>query len=163
LGSGASGKGLAPATVHKAYQLLTLIMDAAVDAPLIRSSPCYNIPLPRIEREETRLLAPGQVWKLADAVAPRYRALIFVGCYGGLRIGEMAGLERRHLGSDAARLRVDMKLSRCLAEPNSIHGRRRASSKWTPRIRVIETRYFRGNLFRGEPGRLVASNRSVPS
>jgi hypothetical protein len=55
-------KGLAPATVHKAHQLLGLIMRAAVDARLIRSSPCYNIPLPRIEREETRFLAPAEVW-----------------------------------------------------------------------------------------------------
>jgi integrase len=32
--------------------------------------------------------------RLADAIRPSYRALVLVGAYGGLRIGELAGLRR---------------------------------------------------------------------
>jgi integrase len=99
-------KRLAPATVQKAYQLMTGLMSAAVDAKLLRSSPCYNVPLPRIEREEMRFLTPMEVWRLADTITSRYRALVLVGCYGGLRIGELAGLERQHVEHGRSRLRV---------------------------------------------------------
>jgi integrase len=52
------------------------------------------VPLPKVEREEMRFLTPAEVAALADAIAPRYRALVLVGAYGGLRIGELAGLRR---------------------------------------------------------------------
>jgi integrase len=52
------------------------------------------VPLPKVEREEMRFLTPAEVATLADAIAPRYRALVLVGAYGGLRIGELAGLRR---------------------------------------------------------------------
>jgi integrase len=39
-----------------------------------------------------RFLTPGEIVDLADAIKPSYRALVLVGAYGGLRIGELAGL-----------------------------------------------------------------------
>jgi hypothetical protein len=50
-----STKGLAPATVHKCYQLLSKILAAAVEAGMLPRSPCRQIPLPKIERTEMRL------------------------------------------------------------------------------------------------------------
>jgi integrase len=87
-----SAGGLAPATVVKAYQLLGKVLAAAVDAGYLAQSPCRNVPLPKIEREEMRFLTPAEIVDLAEAIHPRYRALVFVGAYGGLRIGELAGL-----------------------------------------------------------------------
>jgi integrase len=72
-------------------------MAAAVDAGLIARSPCRNIKLPRVEREPPRFLTPAEVARLADAIDPRYRALVLVAAYGGLRIGELAGLTRRRV------------------------------------------------------------------
>jgi integrase len=69
-------------------------MGAAVDAGMLAQSPCRRVPLPKVEREEMRFLTPAEVATLADAIAPRYRALVLVGAYGGLRIGELAGLRR---------------------------------------------------------------------
>jgi integrase len=92
-----TAEGLAPATVHKVYQLLGKIMAAAVDAGLIARSPCRAIRLPRVEREEMRFLDPAEVARLANAIDSRYRALVLVGAYGGLRIGELAGLQRRRV------------------------------------------------------------------
>jgi integrase len=90
-----SARGLAPATVQKSYQLLGKVMGAAVDAGMLAQSPCRRVPLPKVEREEMRFLTSAEVATLADAIQPRYRALVLVGAYGGLRIGELAGL-RRH-------------------------------------------------------------------
>jgi integrase len=89
-----SARGLAPATVVKAYQLLGKVLAAAVDAGYLAQTPCRNVPLPAIEREEMRFLTPTQIATLAEAIRPGYRALVFVGAYGGLRIGELAGLRR---------------------------------------------------------------------
>ena len=94
LGGRAERRGLAPATVQKAYQLLGKVMGAAVDAGMLAQSPCRRVPLPKVEREEMRFLTPAEVATLADAIQPRYRALVLVGAYGGLRIGELAGLRR---------------------------------------------------------------------
>jgi integrase len=59
---------------------------------ILTQSPCRNVPLPRIEREEMRFLTPAEIVDLAEAIHARYRALVFVGAYGGLGIGELAGL-----------------------------------------------------------------------
>ena len=61
---------------------------------MIARSPCRAVRLPKIEREEMRFLNPAEVARLADAIHPRYRALVLLGAYGGLRIGELAGLRR---------------------------------------------------------------------
>jgi hypothetical protein len=37
-----------------------------------------------------RFLARAEIVDLAEAIHARYRALVFVGAYGGLRIGELA-------------------------------------------------------------------------
>jgi integrase len=83
-------QGLAPATVVKAYQLLSKVMTAAVDAGMLAQSPCRGVPLPKVEHEEMRYLNPAEIADLADKIHPAYRALVFVGAYGGLRIGELA-------------------------------------------------------------------------
>jgi integrase len=48
----------------------------------------------KIEREEMRFLTPAEIVDLAEAIHARYRALVFVGAYGGLRMGELAGLRQ---------------------------------------------------------------------
>jgi hypothetical protein len=102
----ATGSGFAPATVVKAYQLLGRTMTAAVNADMAPRSPCRAVRLPKVEREEMRFLNPAEVAWLADVIGARYRALVLLGAYGGLRIGELAGLRRRRV--DLLRGRVDV-------------------------------------------------------
>jgi integrase len=92
-----TSRELAPATVVKAYHLLGKVLVGAVDAGMIAQSPCRRVSLPKIEREEMRFLTPVEIARLADAIRPRYRALVLVGAYGGLRIGELAGLRRERV------------------------------------------------------------------
>jgi integrase len=45
------------------------------------------VPLPKIEREELRFVIPAEIADLAEVIHARYRALVFMGAYSGLRIG----------------------------------------------------------------------------
>jgi integrase len=87
-----SAKGLAPSTVAKAKQIMSKILQAAVDDRRMPTNPAERVPTPRVEREEMRYLNPTQVSLLADTIDQRYRALVYLGAYGGLRLGEMLGL-----------------------------------------------------------------------
>lgn len=86
--------GLAPATVHKAHQVLNKSLRAAVDARLLAINPAERVPLPRIERREMRVLDPDDIRRLAAATPDRYRAMVLFDAYCGLRLGELAGLRR---------------------------------------------------------------------
>lgn len=125
-----SARGLAPATVQKTYQLLGKVMGAAVDAGMLAQSPCRRVPLPKVEREEMRFLNPVQVAELADAIHARYRALVLVGAYGGLRIGELAGLRRRRVDLlrgtiDVAEILTEVRGELFFGPPKTRAGRRR--------------------------------------
>ena len=86
-----------PATVSKAMTLFKSMLNDAVRDGLLPANPIAGVKLPSIEHEEMRFLTPEELLRLADAIDARYRALVFVGGYGGLRIGEMAGLQRDDL------------------------------------------------------------------
>jgi integrase len=87
-----AGGDLAPATVHTVVQVFNKCLNAAVEDRLIPYNPVAKLPLPRIERQEMRFLTYDEVWTLADAIDPRYRAFVLLGGFGGLRLGEMLGL-----------------------------------------------------------------------
>lgn len=92
-GARTSVSAFSAATIAKAGQILGKILSGAVTAGKLRASPCVGIKFPRIEHEEMRFLSPSEVTRLADAIAPPYKALVILGAYGGLRIGEMLGLK----------------------------------------------------------------------
>ncbi|MDF1595752.1 MAG: tyrosine-type recombinase/integrase [Acidimicrobiia bacterium] len=86
-------EGKAPATVQKAWQIASGVFRLAVRDRLIALSPARDVRLPKIERSEPVAFTVEEVMRLADAIDPRYRALVLVGAFGGLRIGELAGLQ----------------------------------------------------------------------
>lgn len=101
-----SAAGLSPASVRKAYNVLSPMMRAAVEAGLIGRSPCLGVRLPAAQAREMRFLHPEEVSRLAGAVPDRYRALVALGAYGGLRFGELAGLRVRDVDFLRSRLTV---------------------------------------------------------
>ncbi|KAA3636521.1 MAG: site-specific integrase [Armatimonadetes bacterium] len=102
--------GYAPATVRKAYQLLSAAMDAAVESGLIGRSPCRGVDLPRLETRSTiRFLEPAEINFLADAIDSRYSAMVLTAAYTGLRFSELRAL--RVDGLDALRRAIRVKAS----------------------------------------------------
>jgi integrase len=53
-----------------------------------------------------RFLTPAEIVDLAEAIHARHRALVFVGAYGGLRIGELAGLRQSRVDLPAGAVTV---------------------------------------------------------
>lgn len=95
--SWAKGVDLAPSTARVAYSYLTAVFSAAVRDRAIAVSPCIGVTLPALGTSEHPILTAEQVHTLAETIAPRYRAMIYVGAGCGLRIGEVCGLEVEHI------------------------------------------------------------------
>jgi integrase len=86
-----------PVTVAKAYRLLRAILNTAVRDKRIRENPCQIKGADKELTAERPVLSVPEVYRLADAIEPRYRALVLLATFGNLRWGELAGLRRRNL------------------------------------------------------------------
>lgn len=86
--------GLGRSTAAKCYRLLRAILNTAVEDRHLVTNPC-TIKGAGVEAAEERAIPDlQQVFALADAVAARYRALVLLAAFGGLRKGELFGLRR---------------------------------------------------------------------
>jgi integrase len=89
--------GVGPRTVQVARQVLGRILQRAVEDGLIRENPVRGVRPPAAPPAEARVPDTADVEAVARAIDPRYRALILLAGYAGLRFGECAGLQRRDL------------------------------------------------------------------
>ena len=95
--SGLVDNGPGASTAAKCYRLLRAILNTAVEDGLLAVNP-GTIRGAGAERASERAIPTiAQVIRLADAVDPRYRALVLLAAFGGLRRGELFGLRRRHV------------------------------------------------------------------
>lgn len=94
---GGHGRTLALGSVAQAYRTLSRVLAAAVDNELLGRNPLRGVKPPRVEAEPMRFLAHDEVATLAAAMDPRYKALVFVAAYSGLRAGELIALRRKHV------------------------------------------------------------------
>jgi integrase len=78
----------------KAYRLARAILNQAVDDGLLKSNPCRVKGAGREQAPERPIVMPDQVARLADAIDPRWRAMVLLAAYCSLRFGELAGLRR---------------------------------------------------------------------
>lgn len=127
---GYRGKVLSPASVHQAYRVLRRVLNAAVLDGRLMASPLVGVRAPKVERDEMRILMPDEVATLADTVPPRYRALVLVAAYCGLRSGELIGLRWNRVDLLRKQLSVIEQLDRrgvgegVASSPKSKAGRR---------------------------------------
>jgi integrase len=127
------GNWRSPATVAKAFMMLSGVMRSAVRDRLIVTNPCDGVRLPRARRKDSdnrvisRQTFAGQ---LLPAVPTRYRALVGLGGGAGLRWGEAIGLRWDAVYLDVAELVVMRTATevagdvRSKAYPKSRAGRR---------------------------------------
>jgi integrase len=86
---------MGPSTAAKCYRLLRAILNTAVEDRHLVTHPC-TIKGAGVEPcEERAIPTVAEVYALADLVTPRYRALVLLAAFGGLRRGELFGLTRR--------------------------------------------------------------------
>ena len=81
-----------PTVAAKAYRLLHAIMTTAEEDDRIGRNPCRIKGAGAESAPERPTVGPGLVLDLADAIDERYRAMVLLAGFGGLRLGEMLGL-----------------------------------------------------------------------
>ena len=126
-----SGPGAS--TTAKCYRLLRAILNTAVEDGLLAVNPCTIRGAGAEPAEEREIPTIPQVYELANAVEPRYRALVLLAAFGGLRRGELFGLKRAHVDLVQARVSVEVQRqqladgSHIIGPPKSDAGRRTVS------------------------------------
>ncbi|HEX3426928.1 MAG TPA: site-specific integrase [Acidimicrobiales bacterium] len=107
---GPSGPGAS--TAAKAHRLLRAMMRTAEDDEVIVRNPC-QVARAGVERAAERPVATvAEVAALADGIAPRFRAVVLLAAWCGLRRGELMGLRR----SDFDLLRRTVKVERSMQQ-----------------------------------------------
>jgi integrase len=104
----------------KSYRLLRAIMTTAVSDDLVGRNPCRIRGAGTEHADERPMLEARTVLMLADAIDERYRALVLLAGFGGLRTGELLGLERRDV--DVLHRRVHVR-----RQSQEIHGEGRVT------------------------------------
>jgi integrase len=123
-------EGVGTVTVAKAYRLLKAILTTAVEDELIARNPC-RLRHAGVERTpERKPPSIEEVSLIAAAIEPRYRGLVLLGAWSGLRWGELAGLSRQRIDRMHGVVHVVESMvqlgggKRFLGPPKSAAGRR---------------------------------------
>jgi integrase len=127
---------LSPATPTRrahAYSLLRSIFTTAVADDLVPTNPCRIRGAGAAKKvHHTKVASLGELEVIVEAMPPRYRAMVLLAAWCGLRFGELAELRREDVDLDAGVLRVERGVTRGPGEvyvgmPKSNAGRRTVS------------------------------------
>ncbi|HVM14914.1 MAG TPA: tyrosine-type recombinase/integrase [Egibacteraceae bacterium] len=123
-------KEASPSAAAKAYRLLRAVCNTAVEDGVLAVNPC-QVKGAGVERPDERPIATvAEVQALADAVPPRYRALVLLAAWCSLRLGELTALTRADLDLLHGKVKVTKNLQRLddgtlvVVKPKSEAGRR---------------------------------------
>ena len=95
-----------PTTVAKCYRLLHAILNTAVADELILRNPCVIRGAGQEKAPERPIASIPQVFEIAEVIEPRFRAMVLVGAFVGLRLGEMLALTRERIDLLHGRIKV---------------------------------------------------------
>ena len=153
-----AGERPGASTVAKAYRLLHTVLAGAVADERIVRNPC-TIRGASTERAGERPVASvAQVYALADAVEPRFRALVLMAAFTGLRRGELLALTREridllHQTVAVVEQRHDLPDGSLLLAPPKTEAGRRVIALPPPLADELERHL--SEYVRAEPGALV--------
>lgn len=122
-------RGVPPTAVGGSYEYLSTILNGAVDEGFLAASPCRRIALPRRVKPEPRWLTRDEYDRLQLALGTRlttlggrqqapdphahvWQAYVGLGCFSGLRPGELAGLDISAVDFDRQLVRVTQVVTR---------------------------------------------------
>ncbi|MFJ9413013.1 tyrosine-type recombinase/integrase [Streptomyces sp. NPDC101227] len=105
-------RGLHPSTARSIFKTVRAVFNAAVRDGIMPRNPCHGVKLVPVPHTEVQPLSAQQVKALAAAVPAQYRALIILAVGSGLRIGELFGLEWRHVDLTNGKVVVEQQLQK---------------------------------------------------
>jgi integrase len=85
--------GLSPSRICNAHQVLAQVFAAAVEGGRLARNPAAGVRLPKRVEREMLFLDAAQIERLADAIGPHHRVLVYFLAYTGLRFGEAVALK----------------------------------------------------------------------
>lgn len=97
---------MSASTCRKNVFALRRILAAAQKQGLIKNNPAEGVSLPSPSTAEQRFLTKDEVTRLASVIRPRYRAMVLVAAFGGLRFGELCALRRNSVDVEKNTVRV---------------------------------------------------------
>lgn len=113
----AAKRPFGPVTVAKAYRLLHAIFETAAEEDhVIARNPCHIKGAGTEVSDEREIVPLPVVFKLAETVPVRYRALILLATFANMRWGELAGLQRGDIDLEACEIRIThtlVQLAKC--------------------------------------------------
>jgi integrase len=121
--------GVGQSTVAKAYRLLKAILGTAVADEILARNPCV-LRGASVERTPERVPPTlEQAYAIADALDPRWRMLVVLAVWSGLRWGELTALRRCSIDLPAGQISVTEQFVQTsgqvtLGPPKSEAGRR---------------------------------------
>lgn len=93
-------------TAAKSYRLLHAILNTAVADELLLRNPCRIKGAGQEKPAERPIASIPQVFAIADTIDPRFRVMVLVGAFAGLRLGEMLALTRERIDLEHGRIKV---------------------------------------------------------
>jgi integrase len=93
-------EGRSDSTTAKAYRLLRVIFNAAIDDGRLTRNPCRIKGADREAPPERPVASVAEVFDLADRIGPRYRTFVLTAALASLRWGELVALRRRDIDLD---------------------------------------------------------------
>lgn len=120
--------GIASSSVHRHYRTLRRVLQAAVEKERLLTNPCNRVRPPKVTTRKMTVLDWDQCLTVAEAMSPRYRAMIYLALDSGMRWSELVGLRRAQVDLDRRKVRVTEQLveladrSRIRKEPKTTAG-----------------------------------------
>jgi len=111
-------------------------MNTAVGDGLVKRNPCQIKGGGAENASERPILSIAEVYALADAIEPRFRALVLLTVFADLRWGEAVALRRKDLDLDARLVRIERTLVEVAGSP--LHFRPPKTDAGTRRLPVPE-------------------------
>lgn len=122
-----------------AYQLLAAMLSDAVLEGVMPASPCREVDLPKVVKPAPRWLTRHEYDRIQMALADHpqavtWQAFVALGCFCGLRPGELAGLDVEHLDFERGMVFVSQVVTRHGMKP---YGKTSSSTRWVPFPREV--------------------------
>lgn len=105
--------GLSERTILHHHRLISSILTSAVQWQLILNNPASRVKPPKVEKQEAKHFDIEQteyILTLLDDEPIKYKTAVYMAIYGGMRLGELAGLEWADIDLDTGLLRIHQSL-----------------------------------------------------
>lgn len=123
---------LSERTVEKRRNLLAQILKKAVQNEYLDKSPFAKLTFKKAKTVNKVVpLTYDQVGNLADSLTPRFRIMIWIGYYTGMRPSEILGLTWEQLDFQKETILIDRQISRNLKEVHAPQGLKTENSERT--------------------------------